>query len=343
MRGRCCDTSSVSEWVRDLCGIYARSLLYKKHGVEKTWGYDNNGYINNESVCTDKRRTTTVYKALKEKGLIDNGYAWANYHVVHEKFLEIAPQYGISPEFSAEARKEKYSYSTEKEQVVNDPHERYLDLCRWSAETQHYIYIYFHQDEYIFQHSIEKKKRTVRHRGYYGMREQEYTEERLYVYPKEIASTLQKNIFDEKVKLAMHKRLPEVLGLFGQKVESISSDLKKYLTHHPWYFTPSNANEDWTLKELKERMNQTQVMLGHLQQTLTELGRYQELVKSFDTDGDFQGEAFRRYREHVIRTSPLYINDESKENADLRELADMIFKGNHEGIVEGYKEETVHA
>lgn len=317
------DPKEKENWIMELCGHYAKKLIFKKYVPEES----NSLAVSLSSVCGDGRRTNTVCKALSEEDLIEPLHGWdkkAKFQVKHEVFLKIAPKYALAPEFDTSGWKSSstsyFSTREDKRDPLESRYDKYKRLSAYGIKSENYIYIYFHQDEYVFV----KRERSIGGKNLYYNSTRTVNE--TFIYPRAKLNVLEKNTFEAKLERAMKNHTAKVMDLvLEDKMEKINNETGTFKDTSSF-----DEHSPWRLENIQNRIKESQDFIRHYQQTLIDLKKIEAFMKPLG-DENFLKKCKDVFRAHVIKMAPIYMN--SKEEGDFKELAQLILKGSHEGIV----------
>lgn len=305
--------SEQQQWECRLFGDYAEKLLLNKYPEMKQDGKTPKQIdtkISITSICGDKRRKNTVRRVLEE---VTNGPLYGDYLIVdHDKFLEKAPQYASRPEFDLSGSK-KEGYKELK--PLNDPTQAYRHIKDLTSREN--IYVYLHQNKYIFKLITRKISRTHRRFGY-GI--SIYHE--MKIFPKVHLDDIEKAIFRSRVEDIARRHAQLVMrAVYNVEPKYLHGKDDDY-DLSPTTFLRVEGYDGYTEESLTKRIvslaKVVRIYRKALQETL-EFGRAVRAAGGFKVD-----EVVDKLTEHLMLEAPLYINDEKHD--DLQAFAKDILK-----------------
>jgi hypothetical protein len=285
-------------WLIHLLSLYAESKLTTMY-ENKTMRYTIRG------VCPDRRRVPTVRKYLEDLNLIQPSYHSNEEIAMREEEIEkLLPGYTKEPEFNTSGVTpiKKYSYSEDKSEAISDPgivYQRLRDLGAYET-----IYVYLHQDDYVFQ------KFTETYRNSRSVSGSEYNF--VSIFPKKHIDILNDNILKAQNEEFAKTHPKEVLSkLLKIRFRNIKDD-----------------DFCLTLEDTSRCISETQKSLRFYSRLLKE---YKILERHLTKTGDeaFKSSVIKTSRDYITRKAPLWIVGEDKEK---KKLAQMFLSGEGELI-----------
>jgi hypothetical protein len=320
----------VNHWLLSLCSAYAKNLILK----------DEDTAVDFDTVCRDDRRTNKVREVLEHYGLVSgveyvssNVGMYRSYssypsraqyeiHVNQEAFEKIS--FGLAEPFNFDTVAPDKSI----DRIVGYPTIANLDR----AGLLHVYHFPESYNVYDRQESLKDK---------YGSGNLDGKQKRrvVRVYPKNLESTAEKQVFRRALKDYYEENVPEFIKLmFGFEPEVLVRDRRySYGEKEPELknLRPNRVNDicrlsHITSEKIGEQIDEAKKLVKYAEASLNDLEKLQEGIKQYSSWDKLMEEFDAAGSKEAIQRAPLMM---SSDDELAKKLATLVLKGSNKGLI----------